>query len=117
MRVTRVSLSRYIVFPPNTDSIRVGEHRDMRGREHRPLIEAQYSYGGDSEDRLTEALASLTEANPRFFLLPADRLGPRGQPERFVVQTQVGRAGLRRPRRPGTDRLGRGGGDPGQDLR
>lgn len=68
----------------------------MHGREHRLLIEALYSHGGDREDRLTEVLASVLEAHPGLCRLLADRFGVDGQPERFVVQTQVGRPGERR---------------------
>jgi hypothetical protein len=69
---------------------------DMRGREHRLLIEALYSYGGDREDRLTEVLASVLEVHQGLCRLLADRLGVQAQPERFVIQTQVGRVGQRR---------------------
>lgn len=68
----------------------------LRGREHRLLIEAVYSYGGDREDRLTEVLASVLETHHEFCRLLARRLGLQTAVDHLVPKTQVGPKGQRR---------------------
>jgi hypothetical protein len=64
--------------------------------ESRLLVEALYSYGGDREDRLTEVLASVLEVNSAFCRRFAKRVGLRGNPPAFTVETQFGPPGHRR---------------------
>ena len=68
----------------------------IRGREHRLLVEALYSYGTDREDRLTEVLASVLEVHPRFCQLLAHSFGLQSAAKHFEVLTQVGTPGHRR---------------------